>query len=156
MNVAKLNPSARRYASALVKRFPRFRKNCTVEKDGDFEAFIWAPPASNAGALICQSFLGDVWVRFAPGQTGCCVESVEEMLKVVRDLMSSKLVISVVSTKKSWVETTLRRSGTKPALKRGQTAAIYSWFSRSGPRSNRAKRSCQTKVKKRSKSGGAA
>jgi hypothetical protein len=129
VNLSKLNPSARLYARALLQRFPRFRKNCTVEKGGNFEAFIWAPPTSNAGALICQSFRGDVWVRFAPGKTGCCVESTTEMLNVVRDLLRGKLVITVVESQKSWVDTTVRPARTKPVLKRGQTVAIYSWKS---------------------------
>lgn len=108
-----------------------------------------APPTSNAGALICQSFRRDVWVRFAPGKTGCCVESPTEMLNVVRDLLRGKLVIAVVENKKAWVETTLRPAGTKPVLKRGETAAIYSWKdlpqrssrSSTGSRSKRRERS---------------
>ena len=70
MSVSKLNPSARIFKKALVERFPRFRRNLSVEKNGEFEAFIWSPPGSNAGALVCQSFRGDVWVRLPPGKLG--------------------------------------------------------------------------------------
>src|SRR5262245_58679806 len=109
--------------------FRVFAKNCSVEKDGNFEAFIWAPPESNAGALVCQSFRGDVWVRFAPGQTGCCVESIEELINVVRRLLKGELVIAVVQNRESWIGTTLRPAGKRPTLKRGETVAIYSWTS---------------------------
>src|SRR5437762_1085755 len=105
MIFSKLNRSAREYATGLVKRFPRLRRNLTVNEHGDFETFLWSPPRSNAGAIICQSFRGDVWVRFAPGQTGCCCESLPDLLNTVRDLMAGKLVIAVVSKKKIWVET---------------------------------------------------
>ena len=43
------------------------------------------------------------------------------------NLMTDKFVIAVVWNKKTWVETSLRASGSKPVLKRGQTAEIYSW-----------------------------
>lgn len=79
---------------------------------------------------MCQSFRGDVWVRFAPGQTGCCCESVPDLLKTVRYLLTGKFVIAVVSKKDTWVETSVRRAGTKPVLRRGETVAIYSWRSR--------------------------
>ena len=129
MNLSKLNPSAKRFASALVKRFPRLKRNLTVEENGDFETFIWSPPGSNAGALVCQSFRGNVWVRFAPGQTGCCCDSVSDLLKTVDGFLAGHLVIAVVSKKEVWVETSVRLAGTKPRLKRGETVAIYSWSS---------------------------
>jgi hypothetical protein len=149
VNLLKLNRSAREYATALIKRFPRLRRNLTVKEHGDFETFIWSPPTSNAGAIICQSFRGDVWVRFAPGQTGCCCESVPDLLNTVRDLMAGKLVIAVVSRKNIWVETILSPVGANPALKRGQAVAIYSW---TAPRKRRPK----AMLRKPSTVGGAA
>jgi hypothetical protein len=127
MNLSKLNSKVQPYASALVERFPRFRRNLTVEKNGEFETFIWSPPGSNAGAMVCQSLLGNVWVRFAPGCTGCCCESVPDLLKTIRNLLSVKFAIAVVWNKKVWVETSLRAAGTRPVLRRGQTVEIYSW-----------------------------
>ena len=149
INLSKLNPNARPYASALVKRFPHFRRNLTVEKNGEFETFIWSPPGSNAGALVCQSFLGDVWVRFAPGRTGCCCGSVPDLLKAVSNL-SGEFVIAVVWNKKTWVETSLRVAGTRHLLKRGQTIEIYSWR---GLNSRSVKHRRQPRSKK-SKGGG--
>jgi hypothetical protein len=56
---------------------------------------------------------------------------VPDLLKTVQGLLAGKLVIAVVSKGKGWIETSLRSAGTKPVLKRGETAAIYSWSGRS-------------------------
>jgi hypothetical protein len=139
VNRSKLNPAARRFARALVKRFPRFRQNLSVEEDGDFETFLWSPPGSNAGALVCQSFRGDVWVRFAPGQTGCCCESVPDLLNTVRGLLTGKLVIAR-SRKEPRSDISAFHRLWNPLLKRGETVAIYSGSSRSGRKGSHSPR----------------
>ena len=144
MDLSTMNPKARTFAEALVERFPRFLRNLSVEKGGEFEAFVWAPPGSNAGALVCQSFRGDVWVRFAPGQTGCCCESVPDFVKTVRDLLAGKLAITVVSKRGLWVETSLHPAGSKRKVGRGQTVATYSWSA-----SARRRRSLSRRPKRR-------
>jgi hypothetical protein len=142
MSVSKLNPSARIFKKALLEQYPRFSRNLSVEKNGEFETFIWSPPGSDAGALVCQSFRGDVWVRFAPGQTACCCESVPDLLKTVRDLLAGKVIIAVVTQGTEWVETLLMPVGQKPALKRGQTVATYSWL----PARNRRRKALSAKA----------
>jgi hypothetical protein len=147
MNISTLNSAARPFAKALVTRFPRFRKNLSAEKGGEFEAFVWAPPGSNAGAMVCQSLEGAVWVRFAPGQTGCCCESVPDLLKTVRELLSGKAVITVISKGTQWVETTVHSAASKRKVARGQTAATYSWSSSGKRRRGRRSKAKAAKAK---------
>jgi Carboxypeptidase regulatory-like domain len=122
-----LNRNARRYAHALLEEFPAFRRNFRVVKNGDFETWVRGARKSTAGVIGCQSFRGDVWVRFSPGMTGCCCQTVPDVLSTVRGLMAGERVIAVVMKGKKWVSTTLRRHGTKPSLRAGETLAIYSW-----------------------------
>jgi hypothetical protein len=131
--VPKLNPRARAFKNALVKRYPQFLRNLTVDEAGEFETFVWAPPDSNAGAMMCQSFRGDVWVRVSPGQTGCCCESIPELLKTIEALLAGEVVIAVVFRGTEWLSTSLMPVGQKPTLKRGQTVATYSWLGARSP-----------------------
>ncbi len=63
-----------------------------------------------------------MWVRFAPGLTGGCCTSIPDLLKTVRNLLTGKAVIGVVTKKGAWVETTFRPAGTKPVLRPGQNS----------------------------------
>jgi hypothetical protein len=67
-NWREMTPTSRRFAKALVSKFPRFANRLRILPSGDFEAAILAPRNSKAGTIVCQSHGADVWVRFGPAK----------------------------------------------------------------------------------------
>ena len=122
-----MTPTARRFSQALVGRFPRFSRGLRVLPDGDFEAFVRAPRASNAGALICMSRGTNVWVRLNPPNTFYSIDTPRELLTVVEGLLTDNVLFVVLFTKRKWSGTTLVTRGERPAQEAGESARLISW-----------------------------
>lgn len=109
-----MSPTARRFAKALVSKFPQFRRQLCVLPNGDVEAYITAPRTSKAGALVCLSHGSDVCVRFAPPRAVYVIDSTKELVSIVEQLLSNELVFVVLSKQRTLSGTTLIRRSDRP------------------------------------------
>lgn len=123
----RMSPTARRFAKALVGKFPQFRRQFCVLPNGDFEAYIMAPRISKAGALVCLSHGSDVCVRFALPRTVYAINSTKELVSIVEQLLSNELVFVVLSKQRTWSGTTLVRRNDSPVRRVGESARLISW-----------------------------
>lgn len=128
----ELNPTARRFARALVRSFPKFARSLRALPGGHFEAHVLAPERSRAGALVClSSGTGDVWVRFAPRNAFYPVsDDARELVRIVRGLLTDELQFVLLSRRRRWSGTTLVRRGTRPVVPPGESARVLSWSGR--------------------------
>ncbi len=122
-----MTPTSRRFATALVKKLPRFGKQLRVLPSGDFEAAIMAPRNSKAGALVCQSQGAEVWIRLGMPRAFYWVASPRELISIIEALLSDELQFVLLSKKRTWSGTTLVRRGWLPAQETGESARIVSW-----------------------------
>ena len=122
-----MSSTARRFATALVGKFPQFRRNLCVLPNGDFEAYITAPRTSKAGALVCLSHGSDVCVRFALPRAVYAVDSIKELVAIVEQLLRNELVFVLLSKQRKWAGTTLSRRSDRPVQGAGESARLISW-----------------------------
>lgn len=120
-----MTPTSRRFATALVKHFPRFGKQLRVLPSGDFEAAIMAPRNSKAGALVCQNQSADVWIRLGMPRAFYGVASPRELISIIEVLLSDEAQFVLLSKKRKWSGTTLVRRGWLPAQETGRV--LESW-----------------------------
>jgi hypothetical protein len=125
-----MTPTSRRFAKALVRKFPRFAKQLRVLPSGDFEAAIVAPRNSKAGALVCQSHSEDVWIRIGVPRAVYLVASPRELISIIEAVLSDEAQFVLLSKKRTWSGTTLVRRGSRPAQQSGESARIVSWSGR--------------------------
>jgi hypothetical protein len=124
---SKLNPIAQPFLDRLVAAHPNFKKALAILPGGHFETSIAAPKGSAAGAMICRSFDGGIWIRLGPPNAAYPVETAEELLAVVSALFKEQVLLAVISRGEDWIGTTLIEPDATPPTKRGQSASIYSW-----------------------------
>lgn len=122
-----MSPTARRFAKALVSKFPQFRRQLCVLPNGDFEAHVAAPRTSKAGALVCLSRGSDVWVRFAPARAVYAFDSTKELVTIVEQLLSNEIVFVLLAKQRKWSGTTLSRRSDRPVQGVGESARLISW-----------------------------
>jgi len=149
--LSKLDPKARRFASALVRAYPRFSRNLRSRDEGGFETYVAAPRGSSARALVCMSTPeGDVWVRFGLRNAFYCVDREEEMVEVAGNLLDGTVNFVVLSKARKWSGTTLVKRNNRPRIEADEAARIVSWSgkadsrirvarARSAPRSRRTR-----------------
>lgn len=126
--LARLNPTARRFARALVRAFPKFGRTLRVLADGHFEAHVPAPKGSSAGALVCLTAGdGDIWVRFALPRAFYGVDDEKELVRVVGALLRDEARFVLLSKDRSWSGTTLVGRDKQPSTEPGESARIVSW-----------------------------
>lgn len=123
-----LNPVARRVEAALVKNWPKFRRKLRALAGGHFEAALLAPTGSRAVALVCTtSGDGEVWLRLGVPRAFYSVNSVVELKKVVKAILSEKVLFAVTEHDGTWTGTTLLPPSTLPQIEPGETCRLYSW-----------------------------
>jgi hypothetical protein len=125
--LARPNPTARRFARALVRAFPKFGRTLHTLAEGHFEAHVPAPKGSSAGALECLSAGdGDIWVRFALPRAFYAVDDEKELVHVVGALLRDEARF-VLSKNRSWSGNTLVGRDAQPSTERRESARIVSW-----------------------------
>jgi hypothetical protein len=126
-----LNPAAARVAETLLGAFSDHSFALTALEGGHLEASIPAPPGSRAGALVVfTAYDGDTWVRFAPPYACYGIDSDEELIRIVRALLSETALFVVVRDGDAWMSTTLVHAGAEPEVEKGQQATVISWTGR--------------------------
>src|SRR6185436_5843846 len=95
-------------------------------QDGEFEASVRAPRGSKAGHLVVFTYRGDCWVRFSPPNMCYSVDSREELVSIVRQLLSERAMFVVSYRDGAWRGTTLLRRGTVHKVRRGELAHVVS------------------------------
>jgi hypothetical protein len=126
-----LNPTAARVARTLLGAFPDQSFALTALAEGHLEASLPAPSGSRAGALVVfTAYEGDVWVRFAPPYACYGIDTDEELVRIVRALLSEAAVFVVVRNGDAWISTTLVHAGAEPDVDGGQQATRISWSGR--------------------------
>ena len=126
-----LNPVATRVARTLLAAFPDVSFVMSAQDGGHLEAYTPAPPGSRAGALVVSTaYEGDTWVRFAPPYACYGVDSDEELVRIVRALLSDAALFVVVKSGDAWMSTTLVHAGADPDVDEGQQANRISWTGR--------------------------
>ena len=128
---ASLNPAAARVAATLLGAFPD-RPFALKELDGGhLEASIPAPPGSRAGALVVfTAHDGDTWVRFAAPYACYGIDTDEELIRIVRALLSESALFVIVRNGDAWMSTTLVHAGAEPEVEKGHQATVISWSGR--------------------------
>jgi hypothetical protein len=129
--LGSLNPTATRVAQTLLRAFPDQRFSLMAQEGGHLEASLPAPPGSRAGALVVfTAYEGDVWVRFAPPYACYGIDTDDELIRIVRALLSETALFVVVRDGDAWMSTTLVHAGAEPDVESGQQATVISWTGR--------------------------
>jgi hypothetical protein len=127
----ELNPTARRFARALLRAFPQFSENLDATVDGHFETYVRAPTGSKAGVLACSTTGdGDVWIRFSPPGFFYPIDTEKELVRVVGALLRDEALFVRLRKRGQLSGGTLVNVGDKPAMEPGETARILSWSGR--------------------------
>lgn len=126
-----LNPTATRVAQTLLGAFPDQSFALKVHDGGHLEASLPAPPGSRAGALVVlTAHDGDTWIGFAAPYACYGIDTDEELIRIVRALLSETALFVVVRDGDAWISTTLVHAGAEPDVDAGQQATKISWTGR--------------------------
>ena len=119
---------AQRAWAALIGRHPDWEPYLGTRGDGNLEAAVPAPPGSRAGHLIAFSDAGEhLWVRFSPPTMCYGVDSEDEMLSVIEDILSERTAFVTTWRGAKWTGTTLIATGEYPVVDPGEVAVVVSW-----------------------------
>ncbi len=119
---------AQRVAEGLLRAFPEWEEYVDTVKGGELEVAVPAPEGSSAGWLVVFTDRGEhLWVRFNPPQMCYALDDVDEMVRIVGQLIRDEAIFVVVHKGEEWAETTLIQPGDEPPLEKGQTAQVVSW-----------------------------
>ena len=128
MTKTNLNPLAERTWQALLSKYPEWQQHFGTCGSDDLEVAVPVPLGSNAGHLVIFTASGeDVWLRFSPPHMCYGVDDESEMLGVIEQLLSEKILFVVIKQGENWAGTTLIRRGDSLELEKGQLAHIVSW-----------------------------
>ena len=115
--------------SAVLSQFPEWATFAEIREEGDLEIAVPAPAGSKAGHLVIATQDGkDLWIRFSPPYMAYPVDSKQELLDIVKQLLAEQASFAVVMEGAEWKETTLVIPKEIPELQPGQTAQIVSWL----------------------------
>ena len=124
-----MNEVIKQAADRIRGEFPEW-SDYINETDGDLEVAIPAPNGSNAGHLIVFNNGNDLWVRFAPPRLCYLVDDVNELVSLLKQLVSDEVVFKLTKKGDEWLETTLVR----PTESGQISSAGVSYISWSGKR----------------------
>ena len=117
-----------RWVERGFRRVPQFTRQRSA--DGEYDAFVRAPRGAAADVLSIVTYRGDLWVRLGPPHTFYPVKSRQELVSVVRHLLSDRALFVVTYKDTVWTETALTTRGVRPTLRRGEVAYVLSWSGR--------------------------
>ena len=126
--LSTLNALATRVWAALLAKYPAWESYGVSWGEGELEVAVPAPASSQAGHLVVFTDRGEnVWVRFSPPSMCYCVDTDEEMLSVVEELLSERAVFVTTWRGEKWTGTTLVRPEQAPLIEPGEVARVVSW-----------------------------
>jgi hypothetical protein len=124
----KLNPLAKKIWLRLITEYPDWESYFSSDERDDLEVAVPAPQGSNAGHLIISTAEGkDIWLRFSPPCMFYAIDDLDEMLAVIKSLLTEEVCMVAITEGDDWAETTLIARGQKISLEPGQTAQFVSW-----------------------------
>jgi hypothetical protein len=127
----QLNPLASRVRDRLLAEFPEWRQYVGMTANGDLEVAVPAPVGSHAGHLVVFTDRGEnLWVRFSPPNMCYPLDSEDEMLSVLAQLLRDEALFVVTRRGGEWSGTTLVRNGSRPLVDEGEVADVVSWSGR--------------------------
>jgi hypothetical protein len=122
-----LNSPARKVATTLSNAFPERQFAIEAIEGGHLEASLSAPAGALSGSLIVLTAgEGDIWVRFAPPHAFYSVADEQELVRVVRALLTDDALFALTYQGDEWTETTPISPGQLPSMGRGQRAVVLS------------------------------
>jgi len=125
----RLSAVARHAWKRLESEFPQWKEHLDTH-DGELEFAIPAPTGSAAGHLVALSHQNNLWVRFSPPHMCYLADDEDELVSLIRQLTTDKILFKVTTKGDEWVETTLARPEEKPESLPGHSVRYVSWSGR--------------------------
>ena len=126
---AKLGRLAQRACRKLESAFPLWTTRLNVG-DGELELAIPAPTGSSAGHLVAWSEKNQLWIRFSPPYMCYPADNEKELVSLIRNLISDRIVFKVVMKGEDWIETTRTTPDEEPHRLPGCFVRLVSWSGR--------------------------
>ncbi len=112
---------------SLLFAFPEW-KNIQLTDSELLELEIPSPHNSSFGSLIIQTTDDNsIWIRNHQPCTAYLIDSSEEMLELIHDILSDTVFWAVGYKSKKWYETTLLSTLTQLEVEKGVEYQILSW-----------------------------
>jgi hypothetical protein len=117
---------ARRAWKRIESEFPLWKAHLDA-RDGELEFAVPAPAGSTAGHLVAFSQKNNLWVRFGPPHMCYLVDDENELVSLIRQIITDQLLFKVTMKGDKWVETTLARPQEKSVSLPGHSVHFVSW-----------------------------
>ncbi len=111
----------------IVERIPAFKNRQDVSSEF---LTLDLPVKNNAkfGGLVIQTTVDkDIWIRSYPGYSAYCVDSIDELVKIVEGVLKDEILWVIAFKEEDWLETTLIKCNYEIEKENGVTYYIYSW-----------------------------
>ena len=113
--------------SDLIKEFPELEKYTNADSD-HLEVDIPSPNGTSIGGLVIQTTAEEnTWVRIYPPCSGYSIDTIPELLSIVKGVLSDQILWVTGFKDNEWVETTLINSLEDLETEEGVMYNVFSW-----------------------------
>jgi hypothetical protein len=122
----RLSPVASQTWKRLESEFSEWKEHLDM-RDGELEFAVPAPAGSAAGHLVAFTHQDNLWVRFSPPCMSYLADDENELVSLIRQLTTDKILFKVTMKGDEWVETTLATPEEKTEPIPGHSVRYVSW-----------------------------
>jgi len=127
MNPDRMSSSVARQAwKRLESDFPMWKEHLDM-CEGELEFAVPAPIGSAAGHLVAFSYKNKLWVRFSPPWMCYLATDEDELVSLISQLTTDKILFKVTMKGDEWVETSLASPEEKAESLPGHSIRYVSW-----------------------------
>jgi hypothetical protein len=122
-----MNEFSKTVFKELIKVFPewiQFQDQAKIY----LEIIVPSPSNPNIGGIVIQTSEDEtIWLRIFPEVSSYAVDTVEELITIIKNIFAGKIFWLICYKDKEWYETTLINNSDNPVIESGVTCKIYSW-----------------------------